>query len=246
MSEEGYNNDNKYFTCLIARSGTGRALRQLKFLKLSCLASFVFKSQKSNLIRQMTIPTITAYTAKDFRSWLKKYHKKGKRVAVILHKRHTGKPAPNHRELIEEAICFGWIDTTLKRLDENTYLRNFAKRTPNSKWSYNTLKYAKQMLKDGRMTPEGMHYYKLGLKKPTHDHGIPSNPEIPPELKKALLKNKKALNNFDEFPPSTKKTFYRWLLHAKLPETHNKRVKQIVKSAVSKNNPFRPIEKTNN
>ena len=76
---------------------------------------------------------------------------------------------------MEEAICFGWIDTTIKRLDEDTYLRHFSRRNKNSKWSDNTLGYAKQLIKEKKMTPIGLEFYKEGLKKPTHDHGIPKN-----------------------------------------------------------------------
>ncbi len=193
-----------------------------------------------------TLQTITVFNKNDFRKWLKKYHKKESKVAVIVHKRHTGKPAPTHHELIEEAICFGWIDTTIKRLDEDTFLRNFSKRNHNSKWSDNTLRYARELIKKGLMAEEGMKFYTLGAAKPTHDHGIPKNPDMPPELIRALSKNKKAKENFDKFPPSAKKTFYRWLLRAKLPETRNKRVGQIVGSAQSKNKNFlRPNTEAN-
>lgn len=192
------------------------------------------------------ISTITIYNRKDFRKWLKKYHKKENRVAVIVHKKHTGKPSPTHRELIEEAICFGWIDTTLRRLDENTYLRNFTKRSNHSRWSDNTLRYAKELIELGKMTEQGMHFYKLGLAKPTHDYGIPKNPDMPSELLIALTKNKKAKQNFDSFPPSTKKTYYRWILRAKQAPTREKRVGQIVKSALDKNkNLLKPSEKAN-
>lgn len=195
----------------------------------------------------MKVPTITAFNRKDFRKWLAKNHKKEKRVAVVLHKKHTGKSAPSHRELIEEAICFGWIDTTLKRLDDDTFLRNFAKRTPASTWSDNTLRYAKDLIGRKKMSPEGLKFYKLGLKKPTHDHGIPKNPEMPPELEKALTKSKKANANFDNFPPSTKRVFYRWILRAKLPSTRVKRVKQTVMQARRNNkNSFNPTAKANN
>ena len=190
------------------------------------------------------MPTITAYDVKDFRRWLKKYHKKERRVAVIIHKRHTGKPAPTHRELLEEAICFGWIDTTIKRIDDDTFLRHFAKRTPRSRWSNNTLKYAKQLIKKGKMTPEGLRFYKLGLAIPTHDHGIPKNPAMPLELKKALSKNKKAQKNFAAFAPSVKRTFYRWLLRAKMLQTQNKRIKRIVQAALlNRKDVFGPVKK---
>lgn len=176
---------------------------------------------------------ITALDRNDFRNWLEKNHEKEKKVCIVLHKRHTGKPAPTHRELMEEAICFGWIDTTIKKLDEDLYARFFAKRNDKSKWSDNTLRYAKELIAQGKMSEVGMKYYKEGLKRPTHDHGIPKNPDMPKELKTALAKNKTAAKNFAAFPPSAKRMTYRWILHAKLPETRKKRVNIIVKNAES-------------
>src|SRR5438105_15579910 len=118
---------------------------------------------------------------KEWRQWLRKNHKKEKSVAVIKYKKHTGKPSLSHKESIEEAISFGWIDTTIKRLDENRYLRNFSKRGANSRWSTATLGYAKQLIKEKRMSPEGLKYYLEGLKKPTLDAGL-HNIEMPREL----------------------------------------------------------------
>ena len=97
---------------------------------------------------------ITTFTRDDFRKWLMKNHNKENKISVILYKKHTNKFAPSHRELMEEAICFGWIDTTIKRLDEDKYIRNFSKRNNNSKWSDNTLRYAKDLIKQTRLKAE--------------------------------------------------------------------------------------------
>ena len=176
----------------------------------------------------MEIPRITIYKKEDFRKWLQKYHNKESKVAVVLHKRHTGKSAPSHRELMEEAICFGWIDTTIKRIDEDTFLRHFSKRTTNSTWSNNTISYAKRLIKEGKMAVQGLHFYTLGLAKPTHDFGIPKDPPIPEELKIALSKNTKARKKFETWSPSLKRTYYRWILRAKQPATKEKRIKRLI------------------
>ncbi|MBX4211644.1 MAG: YdeI/OmpD-associated family protein [Candidatus Yanofskybacteria bacterium] len=172
--------------------------------------------------------TITAYKKEDFRKWLQKNHKKESKVAIIIHKRHTGKPAPSHRELMEEAICFGWIDTTIKRIDEDTFLRYFSKRTLNSRWSDNTIGYAKRLIEEGKMSEEGLYFYKLGLAKPTHDFGIPKNPSMPRDLGLALSKDPELKKKFKTFPPSFKKTMYRWILRAKQPVTRAKRIERIL------------------
>lgn len=169
------------------------------------------------------------YDKKDFRKWLSLNHNKERKVGLIVHKKHTGKISPSHLELMEEAICFGWIDTTINRLDDNRYIRFFCKRSKNSSWSYNTLNYAKQLIKEKRMMPSGLKFYKEGLKKRPHDYGLPKNPEIPEDLKKILDKNKKASKNFEKISPSIKKARFRWILRSKLPETRKKRIDSIIK-----------------
>ncbi|MBS3102150.1 YdeI/OmpD-associated family protein [Candidatus Woesearchaeota archaeon] len=185
-------------------------------------------------MKKKKVKSVAAFSRKDFRKWLEKNHETENKVAVIIYKKHTGKPFPSHRELIEEAICFGWIDTTIKRIDEDKFLRNFAKRNKNSKWSDNTLSYAKDLIKRGLMTSTGLKYYDEGLSRPTHDHGIPKNPAMSKELEEELKKNKAAWKNFNDFPPSAKRTFYRWLLRIKGEETRKKRIKQIVAMSLNK------------
>ena len=166
----------------------------------------------------------------EFRKWLAKNHDKKKKVGLILHKKHTGKNSPSHRELMEEAICFGWIDTTVRRLDSDRYVRFFSKRNKNSMWSYNTLGYAKDLVKKKMMTPHGMKFYREGLKKLPHDHGLPKNPSIPIGLKKALAKSKTARKSFDSLPNSMKRTYLRWIFRAKMQDTKNKRIDFVVKN----------------
>lgn len=174
---------------------------------------------------------IKIFAKEDFREWLKKNHKKEEKVSIILQKKHTGNYAPTHNEQINIAICFGWIDTVVKKIDENTYSRNFSKRNRNSSWSINTLNYGKNLLKKNLMSEQGIKFYKLGLKKKPLDYGIPKNPALPEDLQKALSKNKLAKKNFEKFPPSIKKMFYRNILLAKLPVTKLKRIKNIIEKA---------------
>ena len=167
---------------------------------------------------------------KEWRAWLEKNHNKEKKIALIVYKNHTGRPSLNHKESMEEAICFGWIDTTINRLDEDRYLRNFSKRTDKSKWSKNTLRYARELIAKGKMSEEGIKRYKEGVAKHAHDEGIPKNPKVPDYLKKEIEKNKIAKENFKKIAPSYRKTLLRWLLKAKLEKTKNKRIKIIIQS----------------
>ena len=171
------------------------------------------------------------FNRNDFRKWLEENHDKETKVELIIYRKHTGKPSPSQRELMGEAICFGWIDTILRKVDEDRYIRTFSKRNKNSRWSNNTIKCAKELISQGKMTESGLKYYKEGLKKPTHDFGIPKNPSIPLELEIALDKNKKAKENFEKYTPSIKKMAYRWILRGKRKETRDKRIKLLIERA---------------
>jgi uncharacterized protein YdeI (YjbR/CyaY-like superfamily) len=183
---------------------------------------------------------ITVFSRNEFRKWLRKNFKKERAVSVILYKKHTGKKTVSHKELMEEAICFGWIDTTIKRLDEDRFVRNFAKRNKNSKWSDNTLRYGAELLKKGRMSKFGIKMYELGKGKKTHDYGIPKNPKMPKDLKLEFDKkgNRKAKENFERFSKSHKRMIYRWFLSGKRNETREKRIKLILKNSKEGNGVF--------
>jgi len=149
-------------------------------------------------------------------------------VYVIKYKRHTKKPTISHKESMDEAICFGWIDTIIRRVDDDSYMRSFVRRNKNSRWSKATLAYAKRLIKEGKMTPAGLKIYKEGLKKPTIDHGLPKNPPTPKLLRDALEKSKIAKKFFEDLAPSYKRFYIYWVMKAKRPETKQRHVKEIV------------------
>ncbi|MDP3987069.1 MAG: YdeI/OmpD-associated family protein [Nanoarchaeota archaeon] len=129
-----------------------------------------------------------------------------------------------------EASCFGWIDTTVKRLDQERYIRFFCRRSKNSRWSYNTLGYARELMKTKQMSPVGIEFYKEGLRKIPHDYDVPKDPKPSKEFLRELNKNKKAKENFKIVSPSSRRTYLRWLFRAKRPETKLKRAKEIIKN----------------
>jgi len=180
-------------------------------------------------------PLITIKTREEWRNWLKKNHLIEKKVGLVSYKKHTGKPSISHKAAMDEAICFGWIDTIIKRLDDKRFIRYFVRRGDGANWSINTLKYGKELLAAGRMAPAGMLHYHKGLQKKPLDHGLPKKPNMPAELKKGLNK-KKALKNFMAFSPSTKYMFYRWILRAKREDTMNKIIDVVVKRALMNDN----------
>ena len=174
---------------------------------------------------------ITVKSQEQWRKWLKENHVSEERVFLISYKKHTGKESINHRTQLEEALCFGWVDTTVKRLDENKFGRHFVKRKESATWSKNTLSYGAVLFKSGKMSAFGKKMYLLGKEKKPIDHDVPDSPEIPDDLKKALLKNKKAQNGFENYSQSVRKSYLKWLFKAKREETRFKRIQQILDAA---------------
>ncbi|MCA9485384.1 MAG: YdeI/OmpD-associated family protein, partial [Nanoarchaeota archaeon] len=113
------------------------------------------------------------------------------------------------------------------------------KRGPKASWSNNTLSYAKKLIKEGRMTPEGLAAYNLAKDKPTIDHNIPK--DFPPQkdLLSALSKNPMALNNFNSLSRSAKFMYIVQIEKAKLPETRKRRIEKTVDAMKS----LKPKEK---
>lgn len=177
---------------------------------------------------------VLATDIKKWEAWLKKNHLKKDTVFLMKYKKHTGKKTFTHNEAMRVAIQFGWIDTTVKRIDDEKYGHFFRKRHKNSGWSKNTLQYAKEIATAGKMSLYGMEMYKLGLKKPTIDHGISKNPAVPDILKKALSKNKKAKLFFESLAPSYRRIYIIMVETAKRPETKEKRVKWVVDKCAKK------------
>lgn len=102
---------------------------------------------------------------KDLVDWFEINHETKDRVEFKIYKKHTGHPVPSHNEQIRVAICYGWIDTTAKRIDDDSYMRIFAKRKDTAKWSDNTLRYAAELTEQGKMKSLGTKHYLKALEK---------------------------------------------------------------------------------
>lgn len=102
---------------------------------------------------------------KDFVDWLEANHKTKDRVEFKIYKKHTGYPVPSHNEQVRAAICYGWIDTKVKRIDDDSYMRIFVKRKDNANWSVNTLRYAAELTAQKKMKPLGTEHYLKALEK---------------------------------------------------------------------------------
>jgi uncharacterized protein YdeI (YjbR/CyaY-like superfamily) len=175
--------------------------------------------------------TCSASNRAQWRAWLEKYHKTETEVWLIYHKRHTGKPRVAYSDAVEEALCFGWIDSIVQRIDAERYAQKFTPRRNTSKWSALNKKRVAMLIKEGKMTEAGLA--KLTYSGNRDDYGRPSRwrtdrPAIPPYLKQELAKNRKARGYFRTLAPSYRRNYILWISAAKKEETRKRRLKEAI------------------
>ena len=166
-----------------------------------------------------------------WRAWLAANHDKESEVWLIFHKKDTGKPTIDYESAVQEALCFGWIDSIIKKIDEQRYARKFTPRNTSSFWSESNKKRVRKLIERGRMTEHGMRAVNAAQQSGLWDKQEP-RPEIPQEmpfeLVQAFNQNHKAKAFFEQLTPSQQKQYRMWIATAKRPETREKRVRETI------------------
>jgi uncharacterized protein YdeI (YjbR/CyaY-like superfamily) len=166
----------------------------------------------------------------EWRSWLQKNHDKADVVWLVYYKKHTGKPSINYADSVEEALCFGWIDSIKKSIDEERYAYKFTPRRSKSKWSPLNIKRAKKLIDEEKMTRAGLQLFNQRVDYADEFIKAKSSKELslPAEMESALKSNEKAWKNFTNLAPGYRKQYIGWLITAKKPETKERRLKKAI------------------
>src|SRR4051812_13079362 len=178
------------------------------------------------------IPKTSTFYAKDrktWRKWLEKNHLTAPGVWLIYYKKDSGKTRVSYNDAVEEALCFGWIDTTLNPIDEKLYAQLFTPRKPKSTWAASNKTRVERLNADGLMTDAGLAAIEVAKTNGSWtsiDHVATIT--VPPELQTALDASKTATKNWPAYSPSCRKQFLFWLAGAKRAETRAARIKEIV------------------
>ncbi len=174
---------------------------------------------------------IYAANRQEWREWLKNNFDKEREVWLIYYKRHTGKPRVAYNDAVEEALCFGWIDSNIQKIDEEKYAQKFTPRYSKSKWSELNIRRMKKLIASGLMTENGLEKIDskiLKEKKVTNSRSIRKELPVPEKIIIELRKNKTAFHNFTMLAPSYRRLYILWLSDAKREETFQKRIKEAV------------------
>ena len=185
------------------------------------------------------LETFHAPDRKEWRAWLENNHRSSIGVWLIYYKVKSGKPSVRYGEAVKEALCFGWIDSKVKSLDEERYMQIFTPRKPKSVWSKLNKQYIEELIEQGLMNPSGLEKIEAA-KQDGSWHKLDAIEElsIPADLKKALAADETANRYFEAFSNSAKKNILFWIESAKRPETRLKRIEQTINLAAQNKNPL--------
>jgi uncharacterized protein YdeI (YjbR/CyaY-like superfamily) len=168
-------------------------------------------------------------TRKAWRSWLQKNHADKQHVWLIIYRKAASKPTVTYDEVVEEALCFGWIDSKPNKRDDESYFLFIAPRKPKSPWSALNKKRIEKLLQQNKIEDAGLKKIEAAKKDGAWIALDKIEAlEMPSELKKAFAKSKAGLQHFEQFPPGVKKQIYQWVDTAKTEQTLQKRVTETV------------------
>lgn len=176
-------------------------------------------------------PMVLVETRAEWRAWLERNHE-SKGAWLVSWKKATGRPFVAYSETVDEALCFGWIDSRRNKLDEERAMQLFTPRRPKSPWSRINREKVARLSAQGLMAPAGMRMVERA--KANGSWTVSDEVEdviTPPDLAAALAEDEAARGFFERFPDSSKKAILWWIKTAKRPETRAGRIAETVSAA---------------
>jgi len=172
---------------------------------------------------------ILVHTRDEWRDWLAENHADSPGVWLVYHKKHTGVPRVAYEDAVEEAICFGWIDSTVRRLDDARYKQKFTPRRNGSRWSAHNRRRAEAMIAAGRMRPAGRRRVDEAKRTGAWAEALEDHVDrpVPPELAEILAADPEARANFRRWSPTRRKYLVHHVAEAKRPETRARRARKV-------------------
>jgi uncharacterized protein YdeI (YjbR/CyaY-like superfamily) len=166
--------------------------------------------------------TLDVRSRRQWRAWLATHHMSSSGIWLVFYKQHTKLKSMPYEEAVREALCFGWIDSLVKRLDDDRYALKVTPRKPTSKWSDSNRKRWMELKAAGSLTSAGV------AATPTENtYGPrPVIPDLPSYIAKAIKANAKAWKFFRELAPTQRRNFVVWIHTAKRAETRERRIRE--------------------
>jgi uncharacterized protein YdeI (YjbR/CyaY-like superfamily) len=175
------------------------------------------------------LPRFYAKDRREWRTWLEEHHATAPGVWLIYYKKESGKPRVPYADAVEEALCFGWVDSRPNKLDDERFMQLFSPRKPGSPWSRLNKRRVEKLIEQGDMTAAWLAKVVAAKKDGSWSRlDAVEKLTIPKDLKTALAADVVARTNFMAFSNSSKKNILWWIESAKRPETRQKRIAETV------------------
>jgi len=167
----------------------------------------------------------TFRTPAAFRAWLEKHHATATELEIRIFKVHAARRGITYAQALDEALCFGWIDGVIHRLDEDSFSQRFTPRKTRSTWSRRNMEHVERLKKAGRMAPAGLAAYEARdrLRAPAAWYDK-ERPELSPQFLQALRANGKAWAHYQAQAPSYRHMTTHWVMGATKEETRARRL----------------------
>jgi len=189
-------------------------------------------------LKEKEIETYCPGSQKEWRQWLKKNHNSKESVWLILYKKESDRPVISWSGAVDEALCFGWVDSKRKPLDKEKFKQFFSKRKPKGTWSRINKEKVRQLIDSGLMSKAGFECIENA--KQNGSWAILDEVEdlkIPRDLAKEFKTQPGSKDYFLSLSKSVRKSMLQWLVLAKRPETRKKRIDEIAELAAQKQKP---------
>jgi uncharacterized protein YdeI (YjbR/CyaY-like superfamily) len=172
--------------------------------------------------------TFSAKSVDQWRHWLDEHHDSESEVWLVFHKIHTGVASIDYKDALDEALCFGWVDSLVKRLDDQRYARKFTPRRADSRWSAINRKRYAALAASGRLKPAGIRRAPTDRSYAALPPRFQMPSEVPPYIQNELNKHPIALRHFKKLAPSHRRRYLGWIESAKRDETKVRRLKEAI------------------
>ena len=164
-----------------------------------------------------------------FYDWLAEHHDTETEVFVGMYKKATGKQTMSWSQAVDQALCFGWIDSVMRRIDDERHMQRFTPRKSGSNWSKVNVEKVARLEAEGKMTDAGRKAFEARTKDKTGVYSFEGDSaELSPEFAKQLASDETAREYFEGRAPSYRRTAVHWVMSAKREETRVKRMRQLI------------------
>ncbi|MCB9518453.1 MAG: YdeI/OmpD-associated family protein [Gemmatimonadales bacterium] len=169
-----------------------------------------------------------------FRAWLEQHHDSAEELWVGFYKKHTGKQGMTWSEAVDQALCFGWIDSIVRRVDDERHVQRFTPRRPGSVWSKVNVTKITQLKADGLMHPAGLAPFEARGAEHQEGYSIAErDAELAPAYQKQFKANTRAWNWWQAQTDSYRRNAAHWVMDAKREATRERRLAQLIADAAA-------------